>query len=110
MKKQTLKLAKDFVFEAGRRKFSLNQFLSKVNVSEYTRMPRNLKINDTINLPEKFWEDVLKKIKAETEESFIKSVFKENIQDAYAVEYLNPVVLYKGNLANEIYLCRIVMR
>lgn len=105
-----LKLAKDFIFEVGGRKFGLNQFLSKINVSEYIVIPRNLKINDTINLPEKFWEDVLKKVKDETGESFIKSVFKENIQDAYAVEYLNPVVLYKGCIANEIYLCRIVMK
>lgn len=110
MKKQTLKLVKDFVFESGKKKFNLNQFLSKINISEYMKIPENLKINDTINLPEKYWADLLKRVKDETGESFIKSVFKENIRDDYAVEYLNPVVLYKGCMANEIFMCRIVMR
>lgn len=111
MKKAILKLIKDFTFEVKGRKYSLNKFLARFNVLDYTRIDeQKFNINDEINLPEKYWVDVFNEIEKTTSEKFIKSVFDKNIQTSYVTEYLDPIVLYKGNMARETYLCRIIMK
>lgn len=107
--KATLKLIKDFTFEVRNKKYSFNQFLMKLNILKYIRIEKQLKINDEITMPEQFWVDLFKEIEIVTGEKFIKSVFKKDIRTLDAPEYLDPIILYKGNLAREIYLCRIVM-